>query len=153
MVNAEASPARHASQGPVAAPVHDWPVHDLNAVKGLLPRLRRHALVLTGDAGQADRSLAECLTALRRRPGAVRGSTLRLDLFRLYHATVRDSLPAPPVDPATSPFGGLATEAREVVSLVAVERFSVAEAAEVLGLSRHRVAGLLVQARRHLTAA
>lgn len=121
-------------------------------LRALLPRLRRHALLVLNDMAAADRSLAACLGSLPRT-----AISRRLDLFRHYHDTLR-AAPKPGLPasaPAAHPLAGLAglnDTARQMLSLVAVERFSVAEAAHVLDLPLDQAAALLLRARADLAA-
>lgn len=148
------------------------PVHHTH-VKAVLPRLRRHALFLTGNATVADRAVMCCLHAYRAQPERVRTATARLDLFRLFHMQTAPATQAVPAvaahaeawsgapqtpelsaisRPARPTFGGLAADQRSVLALVAVEGFSIAESAGVLNISTARASRLLRDARAQLAA-
>lgn len=146
-------------------------------VTAILPRLRRHALILAGDRAMADESVSRCLQSYRADPSRVRTERAALDLFRLFH----DALAVPVAlaeatagrrTEATTPkgpeheepagarraaavrlLGGLPPAQRRVLSLIAIEDFSVDDCAHVLSLPRSRVTALLADARRGLADA
>lgn len=153
-------------------------------VTAILPRLRRHALILAGDRTAADDTVYRCLERYRSNPARVRPERAAVDMFRLFHdvltvpvalvdkAPRRDDAPnvvrVAPAPRPMAPAGVAATASaqgamlrrlgtlppaqRRVLSLVAVEGFSLDDCAHVLSLPRARVCDLLADARRALAA-
>jgi RNA polymerase sigma-70 factor (ECF subfamily) len=146
-----------------------------------LPRLRRYARVLTGDAGAVDNlvldtlqrawarqhyrgrrtSLGMWLIAVMREANARRLSrlghgespTARVEDGRVVEATW--AVPPNGLDPAApgtmlAQFDRLPLDQREVLALVAVERLSYAEIADLLGVSVATVLATLGRAREGL---
>ena len=144
-----------------------------------LPRLRRYARALTGDAARADDLVQDTLErALAKLDLWQPGSDLRAWLFTLMHNlfvnqlrtrrpqdTALDEVPEIPVS------GGqmealaardlhaallrLPEDQRAVILLVGLEQFSYAEAAQVLGVPAGTVMSRLARARermRHMLA-
>lgn len=145
-------------------------------VEALLPRLRRHAVMLAGSRQRGDETVAVCLQAYRRQPGRVRTTHAQADLFRLFH-----SILGPAVKPAQAGASGgcadshlhliaadtpghcadtvpdslrlletLTSAQRRVLTLVSVEGFTVKEAADILGMAAEETAILLDRARKTL---
>lgn len=139
-----------------------------------MPALRRYARLLTGDATRADDLVQDTLERACRkwalwRPGTALRSWL-LTLMHNLHANQRrdwrldeghaalDEQPEPP-DPA-APAGerldleralaALPDGQREVLLLVAVEEYSYAEAADILGLPIGTVMSRLHRGREQL---
>jgi len=139
-------------------------------VVDLLPRLRRHAYIVSGDRLQADDTVTACLRAYRSDPDRVRPHHARIDMFRLFHEVIgrpadltRASSPRPAampprlvVDnptregtpPALRALDCLSQVQRRLLALVAVEGFTVAEGARILDLSPTIAALHLAEARR-----
>jgi RNA polymerase sigma-70 factor (ECF subfamily) len=144
---------------------------------GELPRLRRYARILTGDAELADRLVEETLLRCREMPAdtapASTGSTRLLALLRAVSAehAASGTLAAPPfpgrstsiagenASAAPSPDHGaeilaqlreLPLEQREVLVLVAVERMSYTDIAALLQMPVATVMSRLSQARAAL---
>lgn len=139
-----------------------------------LPRLRRYARALTGDAGRADDLVQDTLERALAKLDLWRpGSDLRAWLFTLMHnlfvnqirarrpqETALDDAPDQPVS------GGqleamvardlhaallrLPDEQREVLLLVGLEQFGYAEAAQVLGVPVGTVMSRLARARERM---
>ena len=142
-----------------------------------VPRLRRYARSLLGDAAAADDLVQDCLErALRKRHlwqrrGTMRGWLLRM-LYNLYVNAVRGrrrewsldeigAAAAMPVEPArqimrvelremVDALGGLPAEQREAILLVVLEGVSYDEAASVLGVPVGTVRSRLARGRRAL---
>ena len=139
-----------------------------------LPRLRRYARALTGDAARADDLVQDTLErALAKLDLWQPGSDLRAWLFTLMHNlfvnqlrgqrsqdTALDEVPEIPVS------GGqmealaardlhaallrLPEDQRAVILLVGLEQFSYAEAAQVLGVPAGTVMSRLARARERM---
>lgn len=122
-----------------------------------LPYLRRYARALTGSQERGDRYVRVCLEALLAEPERLDADeNLRTGLFRIFHDVWRtvDSVAAedgtqPGADPLARVERGLASlpsRERQLLLLVSLEGFSLAEAARILGIEE-------AQARRDLEAA
>ncbi|EKV32604.1 Two-component response regulator [Caenispirillum salinarum AK4] len=134
-------------------------IQDLRA---RIPRLRRHAYLLTGNMHSADAAVEACLGALRRGDDGRPTAADDMDLFRSFHMGLL--VPTRPVpgpdaacerDPkladARDRLFGLAPMERRVVALVTVENFSPADAAKILRMDARRLEQLLIEGRRHLS--
>ena len=144
-----------------------------------LPRLRRYARALTGDAARADDLVQDTLErALVKLDLWQPGSDLRAWLFTLMHNlfvnqlrtrrpqdTALDEAPEIPVSGGQmealaardihAALARLPEEQREVILLVGLEQFAYAEAAQVLGVPVGTVMSRLARARermRHMLA-
>ncbi|MBI3431294.1 MAG: sigma-70 family RNA polymerase sigma factor [Hydrogenophilales bacterium] len=139
-----------------------------------LPRLRRYARALTGDAARADDLVQDTLErALAKLDLWQPGSDLRAWLFTLMHNLFVNQLRARrPQDTALDealeiPVSGgqmealaardlhaalarLPDEQRAVILLVGLEQFSYAEAAQVLGVPAGTVMSRLARARERM---
>lgn len=139
-----------------------------------LPRLRRYARALTGDAGSADDLVQDTLErALAKLDLWQPGSDLRAWLFTLMHnlfvnqirvrrpqETAIDDAPDQPVSGGQlealvardihAALGRLPEAQREVLLLVGLEQFGYAEAAQVLGVPIGTVMSRLARAREHM---
>ena len=140
-----------------------------------IPRLRRYARALTGDAGRADDLVQDTLErALRKRTLWRPGSNLRAWLFSVMHNVHVNQLRRTPsgtavdyetqnlqasgnLDDDTAAvrdiFRGIAQlplEMREVILLVGLEQFSYAETAKVLAIPIGTVMSRLSRARERL---
>ena len=139
-----------------------------------LPRLRRYARALTGDAARADDLVQDTLErALAKLNLWQPGSDLRAWLFTLMHNVYMNQIRAarPPesaLDEALDvPVSGGQMEAlgardihaalarlpdqqREVMLLVGLEQFAYAEAAQVLGVPVGTVMSRLARARERM---
>ncbi|KJS42832.1 MAG: hypothetical protein VR70_03350 [Rhodospirillaceae bacterium BRH_c57] len=131
-------------------------------VKAVLPKLRRHAFILAGDRALADESVLQCLKACREQPDRVRPESVNIDLFRLFYDVAAPHSAPPPTQRPAGPGGrcnatidrllALPMGHRQVLALAAVEGFSVAQCADVLGMPPSRVGALLAQARQSFAA-
>ena len=139
-----------------------------------LPRLRRYARLLVEDPAYADDIVATTVARAAAEPTLRSQRPELLELLRSLHAEAlardRPSAPPPrdgtadPVPPASSAERGdvraqvlgelrrLPLELREVVVLVAVERFSYEEVAMILQVPVATVLSRLQQAREALRA-
>ena len=139
-----------------------------------LPRLRRYARALTGDANRADDLVQDTLErALAKLDLWQPGSDLRAWLFTLMHNLfvnqIRTKRPQETVmeDALDEPVSGgqmealaardihaalarLPEEQREVLLLVGLEQFGYAEAAQVLGVPTGTVMSRLSRARERM---
>ncbi|HSY88474.1 MAG TPA: response regulator [Verrucomicrobiae bacterium] len=129
-----------------------------------LPYLRRYARALTGSQQTGDQQIRFCLEALLQAPERLKGGSLPVQLFRLFHQTV-DKPVAAAAGTAGAGKGGaadlmerrvgerlaqLAPSDRQALLLVHQEGFSQAEAAEILGLDAAEIAQRLDHAWSNL---
>ncbi len=113
---------------------------DLNAsetIEHQLPYMRRYARAATGAAAQGDLAVERMLHALLSDPAA---QVSRVSLFRALDATLSAGAAASP-------------PARRALLLTAMERFTVAEAAAILGLPEPGLTGLLASIEDELALA
>jgi len=125
-----------------------------------LPHLRRHAHALTGSRTRGDSYVMACLSVLAVEPDRLSGAgDIRVELFKLFHAMwhmVDREYPSADVEPAPEDLvlcEGLAQIAplcRQILLLVSMEGFSVAETATITGLPEARVGALLREARAQI---
>lgn len=126
----------------------------------LLPYLRRYARALTGSQAIGDQYVRLCLEAILAEPERVKSAgDLRVELFAVFHDAwdiVESALPKASGEPAAEE-GGLNRQLaalppieRQVLLLIALERFSTAEAARILGLDETDVIEKLDLARQEL---
>lgn len=125
-----------------------------------VPHLRLYARVLTGSQSQGDECVRVCLEALLEEPSllADNASTTRLELYRLFHQVW--SRTAGQLnwygewngrqDGLESEISMLSLKQRQALVLTAVQGFSVAETAVILGDSPVDLERLLEGTRRHL---
>lgn len=123
-----------------------------------LPRLRRHAYLLTGNRHSADEAVMACLAAL---PRDTAGKPCVADdkaLFRTFHSAV-----LAPTEPVAGPDAACEADAdlaetrdrlfalppleRRVILLVSLEGFTMSEASAILCIERARAARALLSAR------
>ncbi|HYZ62309.1 MAG TPA: sigma-70 family RNA polymerase sigma factor [Acetobacteraceae bacterium] len=148
------------------------------ALIGLLPRLRRFGLALTGSPADADELVrATYESAMRRERHFRRGSRLDVCLYTIMHNQWTDQLkwrrirprdglgtgtkngePTAAAAPAAlaaarDALATLPAEQRSALFLVCVDRLSYAEAAEVLGVARGTLMSRLSRGRQELHAA
>ena len=124
----------------------------------LLPLLRRFARALTGSQSSGD----ACVVAALEQLLADRRSTLpaRIGLYRavLAHVNVLESrsitsgLPSPEMEPVDRNLAGLTPIGRQAFLLVAMEEFTLADAALVLELGEDETAVLLEGAQEDIAA-
>jgi len=126
----------------------------------LLPYLRRYARALTGSQATGDQYVRLCLEAILAEPDRIkRSDDLRVELFAVFHDAwdiVDSALPSsenrPPEESAGlhRQLAALPSIERQVLLLIALERFSTAETARILGLDEADVAEKLDVARQEL---
>jgi CheY-like chemotaxis protein/DNA-directed RNA polymerase specialized sigma24 family protein len=124
----------------------------------LLPYLRRYARALTGAQATGDEYVRLCLEAILAEPARIKNaSDLRVELFAVFHDAwdiVDSAIPA--ADGAVEGGGinrqlaALPSVERQVLLLIALERFSTAEAARILDLEEADVVRKLDTARQEL---
>lgn len=135
-------------------------IQDLRA---RIPRLRRHAYLLTGNMHAADFAVEGCLKSLRRGEDGRLTAVDDVDLFRAFHLSLLvPTQPVPGPDAACERDARLSKlrdrlfalppAERRVMTLVAVEGFSTVQAAEILRMDQRRLEVLLFQGRRNLAA-
>jgi CheY-like chemotaxis protein/DNA-directed RNA polymerase specialized sigma24 family protein len=124
----------------------------------LLPYLRRYARALTGSQETGDQYVRLCLEAILAEPERIKSaSDLRVELFAVFHDAwdiVDSAIPLP--EGAENEEGlhrqlaALPSIERQVLLLIALERFSTAEAARILDLDEADVVKKLDVARQEL---
>jgi CheY-like chemotaxis protein/DNA-directed RNA polymerase specialized sigma24 family protein len=125
----------------------------------LLPYLRRYARALTGSQETGDQYVRLCLEAILAEPERIKSANdLRVELFAVFHDAwdIVDSA-IPLTDGSEAPDDGLHRQLaalpsieRQVLLLIALERFSTAEAARILDLDEADVVKKLEIARQEL---
>jgi DNA-directed RNA polymerase specialized sigma24 family protein len=124
-----------------------------------IPYLRRYARALTGAQNSGDSYVAATLEALVREPSLLDNAVQpRVALFRLF-STIWNSVPVNGqtdalVDllPADRHLGHITAKPRQAFLLVSVEGFSEEDAAQVLGVDRATLQGLVEESGRELAA-
>ena len=124
----------------------------------LLPYLRRYARALTGAQATGDEYVRLCLEAILAEPDRIKNATdLRVELFAVFHDAWDIVESAIPAVAGAGEDGGLNRQLaalpsieRQVLLLVALERFSTAEAARILDLDESDVVRKLDIARQEL---
>ena len=125
----------------------------------LLPYLRRYARALTGSQATGDQYVRLCLEAILAEPGRIKNADdLRVELFTVFHDAwdiVDSALPGP--DGAEVEQTGLRQQLaalpsleRQVLLLVALERFSTVETSRILDIEESEVVERLAEAREEL---
>jgi CheY-like chemotaxis protein/DNA-directed RNA polymerase specialized sigma24 family protein len=125
----------------------------------LLPYLRRYARALTGAQATGDEYVRLCLEAILAEPERIKNAAdLRVELFAVFHDAwdiVDSAIPAGDAAAAEDPglnrqLAALPSIERQVLLLIALERFSTAEAARILDLDEADVVRKLDVARQEL---
>jgi DNA-directed RNA polymerase specialized sigma24 family protein/CheY-like chemotaxis protein len=125
----------------------------------LLPYLRRYARALTGTQATGDQYVRLCLEAILAEPDRIKSAgDLRVELFTVFHDawdTVDSAIPEAEAtvegeDAINQQIAALPSIERQVLLLVALERFSTADVAGILGLSEVEVVRNLEVARQEL---
>ncbi len=121
-----------------------------------LPFLRRYARALTGDQQQGDGFVRAALEAVLAAPdlATIDPTSPKMSLFRMFHAfwsPQRDLMPQ--ADSAAPVLGLLPVSGREALLLTAMEEFSVAETAIILGRPATMIAEELDDARAQVAEA
>ncbi len=126
-----------------------------------LPFLRRYARALTGSQRSGDAYVRATLEAvLGGQLDLEASSMVRVDLYRLFHAIWTSSAGAEPrsqdlIDQSASPderLQALPPLSRVALLLTAVERFSINEVGEILGLDDSEVEAQLDEAQKQIEA-
>ena len=124
-----------------------------------LPYLRRYARALTGSQSSGDAYVAATLEALIKDSSLLgSGSQPKVALFRLFTkiwnslAVNGASEPVGTSLPVERRLGHITPRPRQAFLLVSVEGFSEDEAAEILGIDKSRLRGLVEEAGRELAA-
>ncbi len=127
-------------------------------IVAVLPYLRRYARALTGSQDRGDQYVRVCLEAVLKEPERIKShEDVRLQLFTLFHdvwAMVDSIAPQPE---RSHPDGETAQVEQSVVTLpplerqvlllVFLERFPIADVARILDLGEHEVLVLLDRAK------
>jgi DNA-directed RNA polymerase specialized sigma24 family protein len=129
------------------------------AVAHHIPYLRRYARALAGDQASGDAYVAATLEALVEDPAVIEGGNgPRVGLYRTF-TRIWNSLSVNTAadedddrGPADKRLIRITPLPRQAFLLVALEGFSDEEAAEVLGIDRDEVRGLIEQSGRELAA-
>jgi CheY-like chemotaxis protein len=124
----------------------------------LLPYLRRYARALTGAQSTGDEYVRLCLEAILAEPARIKNAAdLRVELFAVFHDAwdiVDSAIPAAEGGVEASginrQLAALPSIERQVLLLVALERFSTAETARILDLEEADVVRKLDLARQEL---
>jgi DNA-directed RNA polymerase specialized sigma24 family protein/CheY-like chemotaxis protein len=124
----------------------------------LLPYLRRYARALTGSQTTGDQYVRVCLEAILAEPDRLKNAgDLRVELFAVFHDAwdiVDSAIPkaegAAEDDGIKRQLAALPSVERQVLLLIALERFSTAETARVLGIDEAEVVRKLELARQEL---
>ncbi len=124
----------------------------------LLPYLRRYARALTGSQSTGDEYVRLCLEAILAEPARIKNAAdLRVELFAVFHDAwdIVDSA-IPEAEGGADETGinrqlaALPSIERQVLLLIALERFSTSETARILDLEEADVVRKLDLARQEL---
>ncbi len=125
-----------------------------------LPHLRRHAHALTGSRSRGDSYVMACLSVLAAEPDRLSETgDVRVELYKLFHTIwqmVDREYPATDAEPAVDELvlcEGLAKISpvrRQILLLVAMEGFSLAEAETITGVTQATIAARLEEARAQI---
>jgi len=159
----EASPQEASLQGASAGDGREPTLEGRLAAH--IPHLRRHARALTGNQATGDAYAVAALDALAAEPGELsRASSPRVALFKAFHSLWMSTGAPAEVDPsepasgsetagAARPEASLAPYSREALVLHSIERMSVPEVAEVMGVSEGEARSRIEIAREQLATA
>ena len=126
-----------------------------------VPFLRRYARALTGSQAQGDAYVRATLEAIIQSPDLIRGLSPRVALYRVFHVmwsgthsltTLRTEPLHTNRDHFVDRIGAMGLTRREALLLTAMEDFSPADAAAILGISRNQVAEIVEDAIGDLVA-
>jgi CheY-like chemotaxis protein len=123
-----------------------------------LPFLRRYARALTGSQSSGDAYVAEVLEALIEDPSILeQGDDPRIVLYRAFTkvwnaVAINGRTEAGGAGAGPDRLSHLTPQARQAFLLVAVEGFSEADVADILGVDAATVRGLVEEAGRELAA-
>lgn len=120
-----------------------------------LPYLRRYARALTGSQKMGDAAVRETLEALLEAPDELHADRpARVELFRIFHKLWNASTLAPLESRGRSGIiSQFPVESRQSLLLTSVEGFSMAQAAEILGLATDKVQAHVDSAREAIADA
>jgi CheY-like chemotaxis protein len=129
-----------------------------NDIVRLLPYLRRYARALTGAQSTGDEYVRLCLEAILAEPARIKNAAdLRVELFAVFHDAwdiVDSAIPAAEggveATGINRQLAALPSIERQVLLLVALERFSTSETARILDLEEADVVRKLDLARQEL---
>jgi DNA-directed RNA polymerase specialized sigma24 family protein len=131
-------------------------------IANVLPSLRRYGRAVTGDRHTGDRYILVTLEILSEEPWRVQpGQDVKFRLYKLFGDVLSIFEPGPMKDVGRAdPYHRLTCRvldlpllSRKVLLLVMLERFSVARAAQLLGLPEREAEIHLAGARAQLTSA
>jgi DNA-directed RNA polymerase specialized sigma24 family protein len=123
-----------------------------------LPYLRRYARAISGSQERGDQYIRVALETIVQEPGRIEpDGNVKLQLFQLFHevwamvdSAIRSRGGAPAGRTIEAQLGALPPLERQALLLVSLERFSVAQAAEILRKSAGDVRRLIDEAREDL---
>jgi len=124
----------------------------------LLPYLRRYARALTGSQSTGDEYVRLCLEAILAEPARIKSAAdLRVELFAVFHdawdivdSAIPEAEGGPEETGINRQLAALPSIERQVLLLIALERFSTAETARILDLEEADVIRKLDLARQEL---
>ena len=124
----------------------------------LLPYLRRYARALTGSQSTGDEYVRLCLEAILAEPARIKSAAdLRVELFAVFHdawdivdSAIPEAEGGAEVTAINRQLAALPSIERQVLLLIALERFSTAETARILDLEEADVIRKLALARQEL---
>jgi len=124
----------------------------------LLPYLRRYARALTGSQATGDEYVRLCLEAILAEPARIKNAAdLRVELFAVFHdawdivdSAIPEAEGGAEVTAINRQLAALPSIERQVLLLIALERFSTAETARILDLEEADVIRKLDLARQEL---
>jgi hypothetical protein len=131
-------------------------------IANVLPSLRRYGRAVTGDRHTGDRYILVALEILSEEPWRIRpGHDVKFRLYKLFDDVLSIFEPGPMKDvDRADPYHRLRCRvldlpllSRKLLLLVMLERFSVARAAELVGLPEREAEIHLAGARAQLTSA
>lgn len=115
-----------------------------------LPYLRRYARAVTGAQALGDAAVRETLEALLEAPSEFdKDQPARLELYRIFHHLWHSDVSTPLA--LDGPVSHLSQRARQALLLTAVEGFSIAETALILGADSDEISVELETARVTIT--
>ncbi len=124
----------------------------------LLPYLRRYARALTGSQSTGDEYVRLCLEAILAEPVRIKNAAdLRVELFAVFHdawdivdSAIPEAEGGADESSINRQLAALPSVERQVLLLIALERFSTAETARILDLEEADVIRKLDLARQEL---
>jgi CheY-like chemotaxis protein/DNA-directed RNA polymerase specialized sigma24 family protein len=123
-----------------------------------LPYLRRYARAISGSQERGDRYIRVALETIVQEPSRIDpDGNVKQQLFQLFHdvwtmvdSAMRRGDGAPATRTIEAQLGALPPQERQALLLVSLERFSVAQAADILRKSPDDIRRLIDQAREDL---